>query len=300
MSQHRAGRVFSECPWRQIVVVNSRLRIVAGAAAALTLAGCSSSSTSGAPASASADSSASSSSAPSSAAATTAAATTAAATTAPASSAVSGAGSIDDTYYPVAVGNTWVYSTDLGSLGKVTDTETMTAVTPSADGHLVTISRAFHYAGGQAKDFTSVVKYDFHRDGSLTVPFQSGVQTAGTIETVKSGSIVWPTPATLEAGTPTSGTIDVEVSTAGQTIDVKGTVTLKGAGKSSVTVPAGTFASAQLLDQNLTETIGATGTTVAIKTTAWLVKGTGMVKTTISGQAGVGTYSAVLVSFKHG
>jgi hypothetical protein len=111
------------------------------------------------------------------------------ATTAPAAPTTSAAGSalgLDDTYYPVGVGNTWVYRTDYGasSLGVVTDTEVMTAVTPVADGASVTFVRTFHYLKAGHADFKSTVKYVFHHDGSLTVPYQSDAASANAKITV--------------------------------------------------------------------------------------------------------------------
>jgi hypothetical protein len=79
-------------------------------------------------------------------------------------------------------------------------------------------------------------------------------------------------------------------------------VSLKGTGASRVTVPAGSF-SVRGLSQKLTVHVPAAGVTTSVDTTAYLAKGTGMVKTVVGGGI-AGTSSAaitsVLVSFKKG
>jgi hypothetical protein len=212
---------------------------------------------------------------------------------------------IDDTYYPVALGNTWVYRVDYGAalgLGVVTDTEEMTKVHHVAVGTRVTIARTFHYQNGRYPDFTSTVDYVFHKNGSLTVPFQNGIQTRGTTITVKSGSIVWPTPQTLESGHKSTGHIRASIKSAGQTINADVLVLVRGVGTASVRVPAGLFPRARVLHQDLVETISRISTRITIKTTTYLVEGVGMVKNTVdSGLPGSGgSVTTRLISFKRG
>jgi hypothetical protein len=216
-----------------------------------------------------------------------------------------GKSGIDATYYPVAVGNTWVYRVDYGSalgLGVVTDTEQMTKVRQVATGTRVTIERTFHYQNGRYPDFTSTVDYVFHKNGSLTVPFQNGIQTRGTTITVKSGSIVWPTPQTLESGHESTGHIRASIKSAGQTINADVLVAVRGAGPASVRVPAGSFPRARILHQDLVETISRISTRITIKTTTYLVEGVGMVKSTVdSGLPGSGgAVTTKLISFRRG
>jgi hypothetical protein len=209
---------------------------------------------------------------------------------------------IDDTYYPVARGNTWVYRTDYGagSLGVVTDTETMTAVQPVAGGNQVTIKRVFHYASGQHPDFTSTVVYVFHSDGSLTVPYQSGIDTANSKITVRRGSIVWPTPARLRSGAVSTGTVEVTVQTASLTRNATVKVQLQGKGAAAVSVPAGAYPKAQILNETLTETLEGLPATIVITSQAYLVAGVGPVKTVVTSGAGTAPIQSVLVSFKKG
>jgi hypothetical protein len=216
-----------------------------------------------------------------------------------------GKSGIDDTYYPVALGNTWVYRVDYGAalgLGIVTDTEEVTKVHHTAAGTHVTIARTFHYQNGRYPDFTSTVDYVFHKNGSLTVPFQNGIQTRGTTITVKSGSIVWPTPQTLDSGHKSIGHIRASIRSAGQTINADVLVLVRGAGMASVRVPAGSFRRARILHQDLIETISRISTRITIKTTTYLVEGVGMVKSTVdSGLPGLGgSVTTRLISYKRG
>jgi hypothetical protein len=211
---------------------------------------------------------------------------------------------IEDFYYPVAPGNTWVYRVDYGSalgLGAVTDTERMTNVHRVAGGTRVTISRTFHYENGRYPDFVSNVDYVFHKDGSLTVPFQNGILTRGTKITVKSGSIVWPKPEELKSGHTSTGHIRATIKSAGRKIDANVLVALRGAGTASVRTPAGSFTHARVLHQDLIEKLRRLGTQVTIRTTTYLVEGIGVVKSTVdSGLPGTNGITTELVSFRRG
>lgn len=205
-------------------------------------------------------------------------------------------------YDAIAVGNTWTYSTDYGltSLGVVTDTERMTAVTATADGTQATISRSFHYKNGKQADFVSTATYLFHKDGSVTVPYQN-IGTGIQIH-VKSGSIQWPTPAEFAAGTPKTGQIVAVATSNGTTINETINFVTKGAGTSSVTVPAGTY-TAHVLNQSVSVSVNGSSTGQPIDTVSYMAPGTGMVKSIMKNSKlapGSSDVTTVLTSFTHG
>ena len=204
-------------------------------------------------------------------------------------------------YYPVALGNTWVYSIDYGSGSTVTDTEVMTAVKPEGDATRVTISRTFHYEDGSKDDLLDTVDYLFHADGSLEVPFQSIPSDFGVV-TIKSGTMVWPTTAEFDAGTTRTGTIEASVDTSGTTTNEKVDFTISGAGTEDVTVPAGSYPGARKLQQALVISLPDLGVSgIAINAVTWLAEGVGPVKTELPDMAGgSATITQVLVSFTPG
>ncbi|MEP6479226.1 MAG: hypothetical protein ABJB03_07535 [Rhodoglobus sp.] len=220
----------------------------------------------------------------------------------PAPSASSVAGQYPDlsVYYPVGLGNTWVYSIDFGSAGGlVTDTEVMSKIVPDDGGQRVTIDRTFHYEDGSQADLVDSVDYIFMSDGSLSVPFQS-VPTGAGVVTVKSGTMVWPTVAEFEAGTAKTGTIEASVAAGGATTDETVDFSIHGAGTESTTVTAGTY-TARKLAQDLTISIPALGVSgIAISATTWLAEGVGPVRTEIPDIVGGGAIVQQLVSFSPG
>ncbi|MCU1512944.1 MAG: hypothetical protein JWO10_34 [Microbacteriaceae bacterium] len=210
------------------------------------------------------------------------------------------ASAVDSIYYPVALGNTWTYRTDFPDpIGAVTDVETITKITRSGDDTTATFARKFHYENGSTPDFESDVDYVFHKDGSLTVPYQSLPSASGTV-TVKSGNMVWPSAKEFEAGTPKTGTIEASITTAAATLDESVDFSIAGAGTEQVTVPFGTF-TARKLEQHLKVGIQSMGVDgIEIDATTWLVEGVGNVKTVVPGLLGTGDITAQLVSFAKG
>lgn len=204
-------------------------------------------------------------------------------------------------YYPVAEGNTWVYSIDYGNGSTVTDTEVMAKVVPEGDGARVTIERTFVWDDGSQPELKDSVDYVFGSDGSLTVPFQSIPSAGGSTVTVQSGTMAWPTNSEFEAGTAKTGTIQASVETSGQTFAETVGFTITGAGVEDVTVPAGSY-SARKLNQALVISLpdlGVEGLTVNAVT--WLAEGVGPVRTEVPDTIGGGaTIVQVLLSFTPG
>lgn len=215
-------------------------------------------------------------------------------------STASASAAMQSIYYPVAEGNTWVYSIDYGTGSTITDTEVMSAVVADGDASRVTIDRTFHYEDGSHPDLKDSVDYLFHADGSLEVPFQSIPSDSGVV-TIKSGTMVWPTVAEFEAGTARTGTIEASVdngTVTNETVDF----TISGAGVDSVTVPAGSYPKARKLLQALVISLPDLGVSgIAINATTWLADGVGPVKTELPDMSGgSNTITQVLVSFTPG
>jgi hypothetical protein len=174
-----------------------------------------------------------------------------------------------DAYFPAAVGDTWVYQVQEGSMTGTT-TNKVTAVTSTGSGTQVTMSDSEDFTGAVR---TSTFDYLVHSDGSISVPMNFG--TGADTFKVTSGGLAWPTPAQLASGQPVNDTITMSGTAAGQTFSVTAHAVLKGEGTQSVTVPAGTY-QATVIDEVETETVLGTPTTSDIKT--WLVNGVGPVK----------------------
>jgi hypothetical protein len=204
-------------------------------------------------------------------------------------------------YFPVKLGNTWLYRTNYGnaSLGVVMETERITSVQTVAEGQRVTIKRTFHYVNGRVGDFTSTAIYVYHPDGSLTVPYQSGLVNQTVV--VKSGSIVWPSPSQLETGTPRTGKVQLAIQTGGRSVDASLFFTVQGVGTATITVPAGTYRT-RVLDETLQESVSSVETPLGIHSEMWTATGVGLVKSTSNASAltGGSTITTVLMKFTAG
>jgi hypothetical protein len=194
------------------------------------------------------------------------------------------------TYFPVGVGNTWVYENSLSGLSHGTITNKITEVTPVAGGQRVTMTTV---GGGKETHLT----YMFNSDGSISVPFS---QVGGTAIKVTSGSIVWPSAADLSSGQTHTSTLTFELTVAGQVIHETAHVTVRGKGTQSVTVPAGTY-QAQVIDQAVSEKVEGVAVSLTVET--WVANGVGPVKSELlskTGTAGAPTTVEVLKSFTKG
>ena len=232
----------------------------AAVAAALVLAGCGKSSGSGAD-------STSSPAASSHAVSGTASASSAAGT--------SGGSATDvSALFPIAVGNTWVYTEQLGT-GKGMSTNRMTAVTATPDGKRVTMAISTQLQGVPTASTATHVIFVFHPNGSITIPL---TQFAGTAVQIKSGSVLWPGGAQLASGQPNHDTLVITVTEGGQTTTLDAHMVVKGAGTATVTVPAGTYR-ATVITETMTERIE--GFTVDTEIRNWVANGVGPVKTEV-------------------
>jgi hypothetical protein len=214
----------------------------------------------------------------------------------PASSGSGGSGASSASVpFPVAVGDTWTYRSNLGA--KVVNT--MTAVTPVSGGQKVTMTTATTVDGSTT---SSTGYYIFNSDGSITVPF-SQFNTGSTSATVKliSGSVFWPPAAQIASGQAQQSTLAIDYTVAGHPQRVDAHVTVKGDGTGTVTVPAGTYSGAQIVTMTMRETIDGYAVSIEVKT--WLAAGVGPVQTeAIVGEGGTDHLVAKneLVSFTKG
>lgn len=187
--------------------------LAAAAASGLVLAGCGS--TSGSTAS---SSSSQSTASPSGAGP---------ASSGPASSLSTGSGAT--AFFPLAVGNKWVYVDKLsGEQGTVTDQ--VTSVTPVASGSKVIMKNRDDLGAAANTNSSAII---VHSDGSISVP----MTTVGDSFKIKSGSVVWPSAAQLASGQPQHDTLVMTMTMLGHTSTIKAHVVVKGEGTHAVTVP---------------------------------------------------------------
>ncbi len=200
--------------------------------------------------------------------------------------------------FPVAVGDTWTFATSdaAGTTGTVVNK--MVAVTPVSGGEQVTMDGTITTLGTTT---TSTVYYVFHSDGSITLPF-SQFNTGSTTSDVKllSGTLEWPSASAVASGQTTTSTLQIQFSVNGQTQNVTATVTVKGAGTQSVTVPAGSY-TATVVNMSMSETVE--GIPVSDTVTTWLAPSVGPVKSEVTlDEDGTSTVAGtqVLTSFTQG
>ena len=179
-----------------------------------------------------------------------------------ASGASGGTPAIASTVIPAQLGDTWVYAVNSSVLGKGTETNRISSVTPVAGGQRATLSTSLRLAASK-EPFKFASDFIAGPDGSIKFASTSfmGAKLA-------SANVNWPSPAALTPGRPRTSTVT------GSFLGIKTTerVTVSEVGPAAVTEPAGSY-QATLLEQTVTDQAG--GRTV-IK--AWVVNGIGEVK----------------------
>jgi hypothetical protein len=195
----------------------------------------------------------------------------------------------DSIPFPVAVGNTWVYRTTAGDqTGRTTNR--IVSAGPVAAGYEVTMSSTTDVAGTA---IAAQPVYLFYPDGTIGYPVPSinGVSVAG-------GSIRWPDAAELASGRAYHSVVRILDSQTGQYENAS--VTVRGEGTTSVSVPAGTY-QASVVDTVIAAKTGGYITTVEVAT--WIAQGIGPVQTAVLIQAAGKielTTTNVLLSFTKG
>ncbi len=170
--------------------------------------------------------------------------------------------------FPVAVGNTWVYSSAVPSVGSTgTVTDRILSVTPAPTGKRVAESYTNSLLSTTVRN-----AYIFHSDGSITLPLN---QMSGGALSSPTGGIVLPPEAVIASGRPYSYPLTIGFKEAGNKLTETAEVTVQGAGTATVTVPAGTY-SATIIDMTMAWTMASYTVTIEIKD--WFVNGTGTVK----------------------
>src|SRR5580704_16959264 len=195
----------------------------------------------------------------------------------------------DSLPFPVAVGNTWVYRTTVGDKTGQT-TNRIVSAGPVAAGYEVTMSSTTDVAGTAT---AAQPVYLFYPDGTIGYPVPSinGVSVAG-------GSIRWPDAAGLASGRAYHSVVRILDSQTGQYENAS--VTVRGEGTTSVSVPAGTY-QASVVDTVIAGQTGGSITTVEVAT--WIAQGIGPVQTVVLIQAAGKielTTTNVLLSFTKG
>jgi hypothetical protein len=170
--------------------------------------------------------------------------------------------------FPVAVGNTWVYTSAIPSVGSSgTVTDKILSVTPAPTGKRVAESYTNSLLSTTARD-----TYVFHSDGSITLPLNQ--MSGGTLSS-PTGGIVLPPAAVITSGRPYRYNLTIGFKEGGTKLTETAQVTVQGAGTATVTVPAGTF-SATIIDMTMAWTMASYTVTIEIKD--WFANGTGTVK----------------------
>ena len=178
-------------------------------------------------------------------------------------------------FFPLSVGNKWVYVDKLsGEQGTVTNQ--VISVSPVASGSKVVMKDQDDLGGGAPSTTTSALIV--HSDGSITVP----MITTGDSFKIKSGGVLWPSAAQLASGQPHHDTLVMTMTMAGQTTTMRSHIVVKGDGTQTVHVPAGTY-QATVIDELMTEKFSGVAINMDIRT--WVVNGVGPVKSEMTSNA---------------
>ncbi len=178
-------------------------------------------------------------------------------------------------FFPLVVGNKWVYVDKLSS-EQGTVTNQVISVTPVASGRKVIMKDRDDLGGGAPNTSTSAVIV--RSDGSISVP----MTTVGDSFKVKSGSVIWPSAAQLASGQAQHDTLVMSMTMLGHTSTIRTHVVVKGEGTHAVTVPAGTY-QATIIDEVMSEKFSGIPIVMDIRT--WVANGVGPVKTQMTSNA---------------
>jgi hypothetical protein len=181
------------------------------------------------------------------------------------------------TFFPLAVGNTWVYAVMGGTLSRGTVTNQVIALAPAAGGTKATLRDKETLAGSPTTTTSSLI---VHSDGSISVPL---TQVGNSSFKLKSGSVIWPSAAELASGQPHHDTLVISMGGAGRSSTVRAHVVVKGEGTQTVRVPAGTY-QATVINEAMTEKVS--GFTVILNIRTWVANGVGPVKDEVTSSAG--------------
>lgn len=203
---------------------------------------------------------------------------TAGASAAAASSGSSGSTSATTAaFFPLAVGNTWVYAVTGGTLSRGTVTNQVIALAPAAGGTKATLRAKETLAGSPTTTTSSLI---VHSDGSISVPL---TQVGNSAFKLESGSVIWPSAAELASGQPHRDTLVISMGGAGRSGTVRAHVVVKGEGTQTVRVPAGTY-QATVINEAMTEKVSGFAVILNIRT--WVANGVGPVKDEVTSSAG--------------
>ena len=153
--------------------------------------------------------------------------------------------------FPIAVGNTWTYDSTTAT-GTSTVVDKVVSVSPVPGGNQVTMSNQIGSAA------PTDITYVFHSNGTITYPFNQ----YGSSLKIISGTIEWPSAASIAAGQASSSTVVMALTSNGATQDVTAHITVKGGGTTSVTVPAGTYTATIVQMTESFEMLGHSGSIV--------------------------------------
>jgi hypothetical protein len=177
--------------------------------------------------------------------------------------------------FPVGVGDTWTYQTTDG-----TTVNKITSVTQVPSGRKVGMDSTITVAGTTTHldDY-----YILEPNGEISVPFsQFGSAASGSGYSVKllSGGIFWPSAADLASGQVLHSSLELQYTVGGSVQKNIAQITVKGLGTQTVTVPAGTYSNATVVD--MIESVKFDGISVAVNVKTWLATGVGPVETEVS------------------
>ncbi len=191
--------------------------------------------------------------------------------------------------FPIAVGNTWTY-TSTTAIGIDTVVNKVISVTPVSGGNKVTMSNQIGSAA------PTDITYIFHSDGAITYPFNQ----LGSSVKIVSGTVEWPSASSIAAGQTFTSTVVLALTSNGSAQDVTAHITVKGEGTTSVTVPAGTYTATIV---QMTETFELLGHSSTLAVRNYMAGGVGPVEDEATlDVAGVNetVTDQKLVSFTHG
>jgi hypothetical protein len=176
--------------------------------------------------------------------------------------------------FPVEVGDTWVYRASSSSIAPSTVTDKILGVKNTSQGVQVTES----YSNSNSSKFDGNLTWLFHPNGTITYPI---TEDLGIKIIRSSGAFILPSATEVASGKAYHSTLSLTFALDGKDYTEVAHITMRGAGTQTVTVPAGTFKNAIVLDS--TFDMALEGVSFDMQMKFWIAKGVGEIKGSVGG-----------------
>jgi hypothetical protein len=206
---------------------------------------------------------------------------------------------------PFEIGNRWEYRIEYADpVGTVIYTQEVTDIEAGEDGDDATLRVDYRFINQSQPDFGFDIRYTVHPDGALSVPITAfAIGDVNFVNSGTQGALVWPSLPGIRDGDRKQGEFSATITgpEIGE-VNADYRYDITGAGNDDVTVEAGSFPDAALMDVRIDITIHTpVGGPVEQHVTAqiWFAEGVGLVRHDAQGGVDPGTVTELISTNVH-